>query len=263
MRIWDPHCHVNSKANVAGQIEQMIEIGSRVGIERFGVILVVDSGTSPRNTAVLEALEQFKDRVFGLCWLMPTESVETAMDLTRQWVENGPMLGIKLGGYSGVCSRPEFDPLFVLAGEIRALIYLHTWIKVGGEPRRPGGANLPHESTPMDAAILAGRHPEIRFICGHNGGDWEMGTRAIRNSPNLWCEIAGGYPSQGQVEYAVQQLGAERVIYGSDVTGRSFSTQLGKVWGARISHQQRELIFRKNLHELLRPILKIKGLDWD
>ena len=33
---------------------------------------------------------------------------------------------------------------------------------------------------------------------------------------------------------AVRELGAERVIYGSDVGGRSFASQLGKVMGAAV-----------------------------
>jgi hypothetical protein len=59
---------------------------------------------------------------------------------------------------------------------------------------------------------------------------------------------------------AVRELGAERVIYGSDVTGRSFASQLGKVHGARISEGQKSLIFSENLRRLVRPILKTKGI---
>ncbi|HVC96330.1 MAG TPA: hypothetical protein VND64_21780 [Pirellulales bacterium] len=33
---------------------------------------------------------------------------------------------------------------------MNAVIYIHTWLQVGGKPRRPGGKNVPGESTPMD-----------------------------------------------------------------------------------------------------------------
>ena len=62
---------------------------------------------------------------------------------------------------------------------------------------------------------------------------------------------------------AVRELGAERVIYGSDVTGRSFATQLGKVHGASISDKAKSLIFSENLHRLMRPILEAKGIKLD
>jgi predicted TIM-barrel fold metal-dependent hydrolase len=101
------------------------------------------------------------------------------------------------------------------------------------------------------------------MICGHTGGDWELGIRAVRASKNISAEIAGGYPTRGMVEMAVRELGAERVIYGSDVTGRSFASQLGKVHGARISEKQKTLIFSENLRRLMRPILEAKGTKVD
>ena len=98
------------------------------------------------------------------------------------------------------------------------------------------------------------------MICGHTGGDWELGVRTVRDSKNISIGIGGGYPTSGQVEMAVRELCPQRVIYGSDVTGRSFSTQLGKVHGAQIPPRHKSLIFSENLHRLMRPILQSKGL---
>ena len=39
---------------------------------------------------------------------------------------------------------------------------------------------------------------------------------------------------------AVRELGAERVIYGSDAGGRSFATQLAKVHGADIPRNAKQ-----------------------
>jgi len=55
-------------------------------------------------------------------------------------------------------------------------------------------------------------------------------------------------------------LAAERVIYGSDVGGRSFASQLAKVFGADIPESARKLILGENLKRLLLPILKAKGI---
>jgi predicted TIM-barrel fold metal-dependent hydrolase len=59
---------------------------------------------------------------------------------------------------------------------------------------------------------------------------------------------------------AVRELGAERIIYGSDVGGRSFASQLAKVHGANISASAKRLILGENLKRLLRPILNQKGI---
>jgi predicted TIM-barrel fold metal-dependent hydrolase len=57
----------------------------------------------------------------------------------------------------------------------------------------------------------------------------------------------------------VRELGAERVIYGSDVGGRSFASQLGKVLGADVPDSAKELILGGNLRRLLAPALQAKG----
>ena len=61
---------------------------------------------------------------------------------------------------------------------------------------------------------------------------------------------------------AVRELGADRIIYGSDVAGRSFSSQLAKVHGADISDEAKKKIFAENLIGLLTPILKEKGIKF-
>lgn len=60
---------------------------------------------------------------------------------------------------------------------------------------------------------------------------------------------------------AVRELGAERVLYGSDAGGRSFASQLAKVLGADLPERARRLILAGNLKRLLRPILKAKGVS--
>lgn len=264
MRIWDLHCHLPSKHVSGGtlteQMGRMLEIAERVGIERIGAFLRTGKTDGPdSDEEILRALTRYEGRVFGFVWCNLFE-VKESVDKLKRWVGDGPMVGLKLSGYSGICSRPEYDPVFRQAMALKAVIYQHTWIKLGGDPPHPGGGNLPQESRPEDLVQVAARHPDYPMICGHAGGDWELGIRAVRASKNIYMEVAGGYPTRGQVEMAVRELGAERVIYGSDVTGRSFASQLGKVHGARISDRKKALIFSENLHRLMRPILEAKGI---
>ena len=53
----------------------------------------------------------------------------------------------------------------------------------------------------------------------------------------------------------------DRVIWGSDVPGRSFSTQLGKVHRAAVSEKQKAKILCLNLRRLMLPILQEMGID--
>ena len=112
----------------------------------------------------------------------------------------------------------------------------------------------------MDLATLAARHPNAKIICGHTGGDWEQGIRAVRAQPNISVDLGGGDPVAGITEMAVRELGATRVIYGSDAPGRSFASQLAKVHGAEISDEAKNTILGSNLKRLLKPILADKGI---
>ena len=100
---------------------------------------------------------------------------------------------------------------------MRCVILQHEWLNANG--------NQPGESSPFDVVELAQRHPKLQIVCAHTGGNWELGIRAIRATKNVYCGIAGSDPTSGYVEMAVRELGAERVIYGSDVGGRSFASQ--------------------------------------
>ena len=92
---------------------------------------------------------------------------------------------------------------------------------VGGTPRLPGGDNLPSESTPMDLAKLAQRFPQVAMICGHSGGDWELGVRAIRPYKNILLEFAGSEPHSRMVEYEISELGVDRLVWGGHGPSRS------------------------------------------
>jgi len=78
------------------------------------------------------------------------------------------------------------------------------------------------------------------------------GVADVQDCPNVLVDTSGSQPEQGIVEWAVAQLGAERLVYGSDVVGRDFGTQIGRVLGARLTARQRDLILGGNACRLLR-----------
>ncbi len=73
--------------------------------------------------------------------------------------------------------------------------------------------------------------------------------------------MCGTDPTAGFTEMAVRELGAERVLYGSDAGGRSFASQLGKVLGADIPDSAKRLILAGNIKRILQPILHEKGVS--
>jgi uncharacterized protein len=222
------HCHLSgfNGRTPDEKMAEMVRFADRMGIDRMCVFMgyPLDNDPSPerlrfQNDQVLQALSHWHHRAFGSVYLNPNH-VEFSLRELDRCVRDGPMVGVKLW-VARRASAPELDPIIERAAELRAVIFQHTWMKVGG--------NLPGESTPIDVAELARRHPTVPIMCGHTGGDWERGARVVRGLKNVSLDLAGSDPTSGFVEMAVREAGADRVIYGSDVGGRSFGSQLGKV----------------------------------
>ena len=196
-----------------------------------------------QNEQVAAALAVAPDRTYGYAYVNPRH-VDASLNEIERWIGRGPMVGIKLW-IAVRCHDRRLDTIVERVSQLGGVIFQHTWIKTSG--------NLPGESTPQDLVALAQRHPQARFICGHAGGNWELGIRAVRCQPNIYVDLAGSDPTAGMTEMAVRELGACRVIFGSDAPGRSFASQLAKVYDACLSPEDRQAILSGNLRRLLAP----------
>jgi uncharacterized protein len=258
-RVWDVHSHLHAVPGDTpdDRMAALIQFADRLGVER----LILSQGYSAdrhptpqqlreENNRVMQALRRFPDRAYGSVYLSPAYPDFSLQEFDR-CVRDGPMVAIGELEADKRCNIPEMDPIVERAAAMKVPVLQHTWLKIGG--------NEPGESTPYDLVELAQRHPRVQFICAHTGGDWERGIRIIRDTKNVSAETAGFDPTSGVVEMAVRELGAERVIYGSDVGGRSFASQLAKVIGADIPDSAKELILGGNLRRMLTSIMQAKG----
>jgi predicted TIM-barrel fold metal-dependent hydrolase len=256
--VWDMHGHLTGVSGTPEErITQLLRYADRMGIDKviFFLGFSRDHDPSPQqfrrdNDVLLRALDHARGRALGFVYLNPKFTDESLKELDR-CVRDGPMVGVKLW-VAIRCHDERLDPVVQRATDLGAVVFQHTWLKTTG--------NLPGESTPDDLAQLAARHPSAMLIAGHLGGNWQRGIRAIRAARNVYAGISGSDPTAGMVEMAVRELGAERVIYGSDFGGRSLASQLAKVHGADIPEEAKRLILGGNIRRLLRPILMAKGM---
>jgi hypothetical protein len=259
--IWDGHTHLEGFKGTtpSERVADMLRFADRMGIECLCTFLGFPfnfRGTAEQmreqNDQVLEAVAHSHGRVFGYAYMNPNHP-QACLDELNRGVRDGPMIGLKFElGQPQCADTPEMDAIIARAGELKAVVMHHTWIKTTG--------NEVGESTPMDLVKLARRHPSVTIFCGHTGGNWELGIRAIRDVKNMYCDLCGSDPTAGFTEMAVRELGPDRVLYGSDVGGRSFASQLAKVMAADIPDSARRQILRENLRRLVQPILKAKGM---
>lgn len=257
--IWDVHVHLSGVDGRTPEerMVQLLRYADRMAIERLVLFMGFPFVSEPtpaqlreQNDQVLRALSHHHDRAFGFVYVSAQHPVASVREIDR-CVRDGPMVGVKLWT-ARRCHEAEMGPIVQRATELKAPVLQHTWFKADG--------NYPGESMPTDLAELSRRQPQASLICGHSGGDWPLGLRAIRACPNVVTEISGSDPTTGFVEMAVRELGAERVLYGSDAGSRSFGSQLAKVMAADVPESAKRLILGENLRRLLTPILTAKGV---
>ena len=241
--IIDVHVHYRSDAQLAQALRQA---------ERLDMVLCLNSinleGTaSPHfpsaafvaacNDRTQAATRENPQRVIPFWYLNPAHGAAACAELRRRVARcEGPQ-GIKLWmALKGNDTR--VDPVLALCGEYGLPVLQHTNIEAGG--------TLPTETTPQEMREMALRHPSVTFLWGHAGSDMEYGMKCALGLQNVLMDIAGNEATSGYTEMLVRYLGAERVVYGSDATGRSFASQLAKVYGADITEDEREKILYGN-----------------
>lgn len=106
-------------------------------------------------------------------------------------------------------------------------------------------------STGVHVANIARRHPGTKILMAHFGGNCYHGIPSVRDCPNVWCDMSGPSFHGDNLNYAVENLGAERVLFGTDMPGASFITNYAQVMAAELTDAQRELILCKNAEKLL------------
>lgn len=271
LRIWSDHYHglwdMNGLLTPLKQHEEMMLYVKRMGIEKvISLDIGGDDDNEPLKPSSIDAeerkiLEDGKDHILGIIRVDPEFPDESCAKMEK-WIRNGPCIGIKFllqkNGFK--CTHPNSDKIIKLAHELGAAIYIHSWLKAGGNPKSLSGANTPGEATPMDVAILAKRFPNVPMICGHSGGDWELGARAIRPYENVLFEFSGSWPHSGSVDYAVKELGADRIVWGDHGPSRSFSTELSKVLDASLSNADRMKVLGENYRRTWADIFKRKNI---
>ncbi|MGH7041418.1 MAG: amidohydrolase family protein, partial [Acetobacteraceae bacterium] len=86
-------------------------------------------------------------------------------------------------------------------------------------------------------------------LLGHAGVTWRgymQAMEAAEAAPNLFLDLAGSQHHRMILERCVRRIGAERILYGSDMPFLEASMTLAHVLTARISSEATERILRAN-----------------
>ncbi len=246
--IIDMHGHTDCRDPGSG--ERLAAAAAELGIRRIlllGDVAAFGYHPTPEqiriiNDATIADVGADPDFYLGLCHVNPEHPPELIVAEIERCIRGHGLKGVKLEATVN-CRDHRMDPIMETARRLGAYVVHHSWYQTTAGPEG--------QSDPGDIADLASRFPDVSIQMAHLGGARVRGVLDVRPFPNVVVDTSGSQPTGELVEYAVRALGAERIVYASDVPGRDFAAQLGRVWGARIRESDRRKILYQNAERLL------------
>lgn len=188
------------------------------------------------NDDILAAIRACPGRILGYFALYPES--ESAVRAEAERCLAAGFMGIKLHNSNGYAyDLPALAPAYEWAHRLHLPVLLHTW----------GDA-----ASMQQIGRMAQRYPAAVFLLAHTGaGDVQQNVRLIREHANVYGDLAYSRSPRGLVRRLVDEVGADRLVWGSDMIFFNIAHQLGKVLGADLSAEDRARILGGNARRIL------------
>jgi len=240
--IIDGHVHIGTGAffHMDADEEALVRQADALGFDRIFVteLNALFYDMSEGNDVLARRVRRHPDRLIAYCSVPTPRLGARAIEEVRRCREKHGMRGLK------IYSHPEASiaedgtiPLLEAAAEYGMPILSHT--------------------TPAECDWLMGRVPAARLVMAHMGGhpyafgDWHRAVAAAKKHPNLLLDTASSQIDNGMLEHAVEELGPEKILFGTDMPLLDPWTQLAKVTGADIDEAAKAAILGGNLARIL------------
>ena len=185
-----------------------------------------------------------------LQWVVINPLQPDSYQQAAEMLQSPKCVGIKLHPEEHVYPITEHgDALFDFAAQHDAVVLVHS-----GDPY----------SWPADFIPFANRHSNITLLLAHLGngggatGDPELQVRAIQQSKheNVIVDTSSARSlAPGLLEWAVREVGADRILFGTDTPLYHTAMQHTRIVHADIDDEAKRLILRGNAERVWSPEL--------
>lgn len=216
----------------------------RVGIDQvcLSSFAALEVDYSYGNDMVADAIRQFGDRIMGFACINPYEQKDIIPELERCF-DQLRMSAIKLHPAMNECDpeSEKFIPVYEFAQARKLTIMNHSW------------------GTAAHLSKLASRYDRVNFIQAHTATAWNGVQEpagmfdVIREMDNVFVDTAGTWAIVGVFEKAVERVGANKIIFGTDFPFLDATIQIANVVMADIGEEAKRSILRSNFLKLVRP----------
>ena len=231
----------------AERADQARTVAEELGVER--ICLIHERGETveecrANNQIVGAYVDEHPDLFFGWARANPLWGEDGVAEFRRAVEEDG-LIGLKLYAQAFL-DDPEVEPLAEAAVDLDVPIISHVGHRHDSTERHP---RKPKESNSDNVRALAESFPDLTLISGHigGGGVWEYRIKNIAHLDNVYLDTSGSVVDSGQLEMAVEYLGADRLVYGTDTWflegfGKLRGSELDPAVKAEIGYNMGELI---------------------
>jgi len=237
LRFWDCHGHLGGKAChyhlPDSDLDATVAEMDRHGIEKVCVFsfTVVFGDERLGNDVVAEAVRRYPDRFVGFTGLSPHRGRDEMLRELARCARLG-LRGVKLiPWYQGYPTEgPLIDVPCQWAHERKQIILNHDW------------------GLPEQIERLTAQYPNACYINGHSFNNYPEIVKRRRNLYICSCPLWYGPRS---CEELVQKIGADKLLFGSDLQDLPIAWGLGPILFARLSEREKALILGGNLKRIL------------
>ena len=254
MRAIDIHTHpiISRKGLVRAKVGEFAAGARARGVERMiclGDVLAFGPRPNRRQVRIIndetaQVVRWFPATYIGFCCLNPVLGERAVMEEVERCVGGMGFRGLKLE-ISNNARDACMKPVMKAAERWNVPVLQHTWSMTNIHQRS-------FHSDPEDTALLARRHPNVQVIMAHLTGCGYRGVLEAKGVENLVVDTSGGYPEAGILDYALEHLGADHIVYGSDLPIRETGVTLGRIVGTPMSASEREKILIGNTRRILK-----------
>ena len=246
----DAHAHLGAYYNFyvpKPDAASMVSVMDRLGVGQAWICSIPACGADvPRgNDLTADAVRRYPGRFVGYASVNPHYPERVLPELRRCFDELGMSL-IKLHPeiVDYPVSGPAYEPVWRFASERRTIVLSHTW--AGASTCAPGLFGP-----------LAAAHPDVTFILGHSGGTPAGYVESIAlagQHPNIYLDLCRSAMSPVWVERIVNEVGADRVLWGTDFPFLDPVYLVGRLACTTLSDETKRKVFGLNAVRLFETI---------
>lgn len=241
-RVIDFHGHVGRMDSNGwnDDPELMLHAMDHAGIDVACLFNIFHPDGIRANDETAKLVANHPDRFIGFAYVSPL--LPGAVEELSRAVDDLHFAAIKI--YSPytpwALNDPHWDAIYRFADERGLTIIAHT----DGEPK-----NLPQH-----LSQVAPRYPRANFVAAHAGNTPEPRRQAIAAAQahsNVYLGTCSTFRTPGVIEQLVNEAGADRIVFGTDMGLLDPRSQLGKIITAELSDEAKRQILGGNAQRLL------------